>query len=205
MSIFDIFRELEQKEQSKGSITWLVVGLGNPGPAYAQTRHNAGFLFIDALAQQLGASVTKSKFNGLVAEATLGEQRILLVKPQTYMNESGKCVGEAATFYKVDPAHVLVAHDDVSLDVGKLRIRRQGSAGGHNGLKSIIAHLGSDSFPRLKIGVGKNEYPDLADWVLAKFPQSDMQALAVTIDNAKKATELIVADKIEQAMNLYSK
>lgn len=205
MSIFDIFRELEQKEQDRGGITWLVVGLGNPGPAYAQTRHNAGFLFVDALAKQLGVAVTKSKFNGLVAEAKLGEQRILLVKPQTYMNESGKCVAEAATFYKVDPTHILVAHDDVSLDVGKLRIRRQGSAGGHNGLKSIIAHLGSDSFPRLKLGVGKNRYPDLADWVLAKFPQADLAIMNETIEKAKKATELIIADQIEQAMNLYSK
>ena len=205
MSIFDIFRELEQKQQSRGNLTWLVVGLGNPGPNYAQTRHNAGFLFVDALAKQWNVSVTKSKFFGLVTEATVGEQRILLVKPQTYLNESGKCVAEAAAFYKVDPTHILVAHDDVSLDVGKLRIRRQGSAGGHNGLKSIIAHLGSDAFPRLKIGVGKNQFPDLADWVLAKFPQSDLPALQETIEKAKKATELIVADKIEQAMNLYSK
>lgn len=205
MSIFDMFREIERKDKGNGSITWLVVGLGNPGPNYTQTRHNAGFLFVDALAKQLGVTITRSKFNGLVAEATIGSQRVLLVKPQTYMNESGKCVAEAANFYKVEASHILVAHDDVSLDVGKLRIRRQGSAGGHNGLKSIIAHIGSDGFPRLKLGVGNNQFPDLADWVLAKFPASDLALMEQTIEKAKKATELIIADQIEQAMNLYSK
>ena len=162
-----------------GPVEWLVVGLGNPGPKYEWTRHNVGFLVVDALAERLGVPVQKLKYKALTNTAVIGGRSVLLMKPTTYMNLSGESVGQAARFYKIPPERVLVISDDVALPQGKLRIRRSGSAGGHNGLKNIIAHLGSDQFPRLKVGVGGKPYPDsdMADWVLGKFTGQDKAAM----------------------------
>ena len=168
---------------------WLIVGLGNPGPDYARTRHNVGFRTAERLAAEAGVKIDRSKFRGLTRQTTLAGKRVLLLKPQTYMNNSGEAVQLAAMYYKVPLDHILVISDDVSLPVGKIRIRSEGSAGGHNGLKSIISHLGSQDFPRIKIGVGAKPHPDydLADWVLSNFPPEEEKALAPAIDHAAEA------------------
>ncbi len=155
--------------QCTSGTDWLLVCLGNPGERYANTRHNMGFRVADLLAERLRISVKRVKFHALTAPAVLGGQRVLIMKPTTYMNLSGEAAGEAARFYKLPPERVLVISDDVSLPPGKIRIRRDGSAGGHNGLKDIIVHLGTDRFPRIKVGVGNKPHPDydMADWVLA--------------------------------------
>ena len=162
-----------------GPVEWLVVGLGNPGPKYEWTRHNVGFLVVDELAERASIPVQKLKYKALTNTTVIGGQSVLLMKPTTYMNLSGESVGQAARFYKIPPERVLVISDDVALPQGKLRIRRSGSAGGHNGLKNIIAHLGTDQFPRLKVGVGGKPYPDsdMADWVLGKFTGQDKAAM----------------------------
>ncbi len=203
MSIFDLFAQIAPKKPT-GPVTHLVVGLGNPGKEYEWTRHNVGFMALDALAKDCGVSVTQAKFNALVADATVGEHRVLLMKPQTFMNLSGEAVGAAASFYKIPPEQIIVLSDDVSLDVGILRIRRKGSAGGHNGLKNITAHLNSDAYPRIKIGVGKNEYPNLVDWVLGAFPTSQRDAVLDAAARAAKAVTLLVQGKIDLAMNTYN-
>ena len=152
--IFELFRQISKPQASSAPISWIVVGLGNPGEEYRNTRHNAGFLTIDALADQLGVHIDRMKFHALTAEANIGDARVLLLKPMTYMNESGVAVGEAASFYKIPSDHILVISDDISLSPGKLRLRKKGSAGGQKGLKSIIEHLGTEDFPRLRMGVG---------------------------------------------------
>lgn len=191
---------------SSGAPTWLIVGLGNPGAKYAFTRHNAGFLCLDLLAEKEQAQIKKIKFKGVLGEAVLGGERCLLLKPQTFMNNSGESVREASAFYKIPPEHILVIFDDVSLACGKLRIRRKGSDGGHNGIKSIIYHLGSDAFPRIKLGVGEKPDPgwDLADWVLSNFTKTELTALREAADNACDAAGRIVRGGIEQAMGLYN-
>ena len=160
MSIFDVFAKLEQEKAAKqadaGPIEWLVVGLGNPGSKYAETRHNAGFRALDAYCAKSGQKMDKMKFKSLIGEGQFGGARVLFMKPQTFMNLSGEAVRDAAAFYKLDPSHILVLSDDISLDVGRIRVRAKGSAGGQNGLKNIIYHLNSDQFPRVKIGVGAN-------------------------------------------------
>ena len=157
--------------QKKPPVSWLIVGLGNPGDKYDGTRHNAGFLAVDALADKGQFRISRVKFKALTAQAEVGGQGALVMKPTTYMNLSGEAVGEAARFYHISPAQVLVISDDVDLPLGKLRLRTGGSAGGHNGLKSIIQHLGTDQFPRIKIGVGDKPHPDydMADWVLGRL------------------------------------
>ena len=178
--IFDLFKKIESSPASKsGAVSWLIVGLGNPGTEYVRTRHNVGFAAIDALAQSLGVKIDRAKYHALIGEAVIDGQRVILMKPQTYMNASGKAVAEAANFYKVTPEHILVYSDDISLAPGRLRVRRNGSAGGHNGLKSIIECIGSQEFPRIKIGVGQKPTPeyDLADWVLGKLPTADGDAV----------------------------
>ena len=199
-----LFRKKEFS--SAGAPTWLIVGLGNPGTKYAFTRHNAGFLCMDLLAEKEQAQIKKIKFKGVTGEAVLGGERCLLLKPQTFMNNSGESVREAAAFYKIPPEHILVIFDDVSLSCGKLRIRRKDSDGGHNGIKSIIYHLGSDAFPRIKLGVGEKPNPewDLADWVLSNFTKTELTALREAADNACDAAERIVRGGIEQAMGLYN-
>lgn len=186
-----------------GAPEYLICGLGNPGPKYDMTRHNAGFLYLDRLADRLGVPVKKLKFKALVGDAELNGVRCLLMKPQTFMNLSGEAVRDAADFYKIPPEKILVVFDDISLEPGVLRIRRKGSDGGHNGIKSILYHLGSDAFPRIKIGVGKKPHPDydLAAFVLSKFPADAQKPLADAIDRAVEATPLIVTGQIDQAMN----
>ena len=205
-NIFDLFKSIEKKTET-GPVTHIVVGLGNPGAKYEKTRHNAGFITIDHIAAKLGVRVDRVKFHALVCECELGGKRVLLMKPETFMNNSGVAIGEAATFYKIPPENVLVLHDEISFDAGLFRIRRKGSAGGHNGLKSIIEHLGSDGFPRIKIGVGQKPSPDydLVDWVLGKFPKEAEAAIASRLDDIHSASELIVRGEIDLAMNRYSK
>ena len=193
-------------QKNSGGISYLVVGLGNPDRKYQNTRHNAGFIALDAIARELGASVTRSKFDALTADVTIGGQRALLMKPQTYMNLSGVAVEKAASFYKIPPENVVVIFDDISLEPGKLRIRRKGTHGGHNGIRSIIDYLQSDDFPRVKLGVGAKPNPnyDLADWVLSTFTEGERKSLDQAAAHCPEIVELILNGKIEQAMNLYN-
>lgn len=185
---------------------YIIAGLGNPGPGYEKTRHNIGFITANALAGEFGKKVDHLKFNALVTEIRIGTEKCLIMKPQTYMNNSGEAIGQAARFYKIPPENVIIISDDVSLDPGKIRIRRKGSAGGHNGLKSIIAHLGSEDFPRVKIGVGERRNPDsdLADHVLSTFDKSDIPLMNDAIKAATDAVKLIVSGDMDEAMNKYN-
>ena len=191
--------------KSEGS-EFLVVGLGNPGSKYWGTRHNVGFAALDALAEDLGAKVDRVKFQGLTGEVRRKGQKLILLKPTTYMNLSGQAVAAAARFYKIPPERVLVLVDDISLEPGRLRVRKSGSAGGHNGLKSIIAALGSQEFPRVKIGVGAKPHPDydLADWVLGKFPAEDARAIADRCPDIEAAAKLMMDGKLGLAQSKYN-
>ena len=204
-NIFDLFKKIESAPQ--GPVSFIVVGLGNIGKQYELTRHNAGFLAIDRIAEKYGAKIDRVKFHATVGECTIAGQRVLLMKPTTLMNNSGIAVGEAAAFYKIPPEKVLVLHDEISFDPGMIRIRRKGSAGGHNGLKSIIARLPGEDFPRIKIGVGKKPSPeyDLANWVLGRMPEADMKAMTARFDDIAMATEMIVKGDIDGAMSKFSK
>ena len=205
-NIFDLFKKIEQKEDPT-PISYIIAGLGNPGDEYKLTRHNIGFLAMDYIAEKCGARIDRVKFHALTSEARIGGARVLLMKPTTFMNSSGVAIGEAAAFYKVPPENVIVLHDEISFAPGLFRIRRKGSAGGHNGLKSIIAQLGSDAFPRVKIGVGQKPSPDydLVDWVLGKFPKADLELIGSKYPDIYSSVELMVMGKIEEAMNKYSK
>ena len=180
-NIFDIFKEISGEREAKANqpITHLIVGLGNPGDKYFHTRHNAGFLMMDYLSQKANIRVDKVKFKALVGDGEIGGRRVLLMKPQTFMNHSGEAVAEAAKFYKIAPENIIVISDDITQEPGKIRIRKKGSAGGHNGLKDIIAHLSSDAFPRIRLGVGEKPHPDydLAAWVLSDFTKQEQQRL----------------------------
>ena len=193
------------KNRSSGP-EWLVVGLGNPGDKYENTRHNVGFLTVDQLAEEARVPVQRLKHRALTNTVELGGARVLLMKPVTYMNLSGEAVGEAARFYKLPPERVLVISDDVSLPVGRLRIRKGGSAGGHNGLKSIIQHLGTDQFPRLRVGVGQKPHPDydLADWVLGKFQGEDKKAMDAAIQRAADGVECLLKEGLDRTMNRFN-
>lgn len=188
------------------SIDWLVVGLGNPGKKYEGTRHNAGFMAADALAEKLGIRVDRVKFHALIGDGMCGSQRILLAKPQTYMNLSGQAVDEILSFYKIPPERLLVMCDDISLEPGHLRIRRKGSHGGQNGMRNIIDMVETDQFTRIKLGVGKKPHPDydLADWVLSHFTQNELKEMAQSANNAAEAAVLIVGGQTDKAMNLYN-
>ena len=202
-NIFDLFKKIEPKDKAAGGApSYLVVGLGNPGAEYVRTRHNAGFLALDKLAESVGARIDRARFKGLVGEGTLGGARVLFLKPQTYMNLSGDAVREAAAFYRIAPENVIVIYDDVTLDVGRLRVRGKGSDGGHNGMKSIIAQLSSNEFARVRIGVGKKPHPefDLADWVLSPFSATDLEALDACYGTVKKGVELLIKGDLAAAM-----
>lgn len=202
--MFDRFRK--KTYASVGTPEFIVVGLGNPDRKYTLTRHNSGFLCVDMLSEKLNFRVDKLKFKSLIADTTIGGHRLIVMKPQTYMNNSGEAVRECANFYKIKPENIIVIYDDISLDVGKLRIRRKGTDGGHNGIKSIIYHLNSDQFPRIKVGCGKKPHPDynLADWVLSEFKKDEQKALEPALENACKAIELLLDNQIDKAMNLYN-
>lgn len=194
-----------QKDKHSG-VEWIICCLGNPGREYDNSRHNVGFLTADTLARRTGTEIRRIRFKALTGTAELGGHKALIMKPNTYMNLSGTALQEAAAFYKIPPERCLVVSDDVSLDPGRLRLRRNGSAGGHNGLKSIINMLGSQDFPRVKIGVGKKPHPDydLADWVLGKFSPEDQQKIADAAGTACDAIECILADGMDAAMNRYN-
>ena len=205
-NIFDLFKKIETRKDTT-PVSVIIAGLGNPGAQYAKTRHNVGFVAIDYIAEKLGVRIDRAKFHALVTEAKIGNVRVLLMKPETYMNNSGVAIGEAAAFYKIPPERVIVLHDEISFEPGIIRIRRKGSAGGHNGLKSIIAHLASEEFPRVKIGVGKKPSPDydLADWVLGKFPKEQDDKIDARLDDIYAAAQLIARGDIDGAMQRYSK
>ena len=192
--------------KKEGGFTWLLVGLGNPGAKYESTRHNVGFLAVDKLAELERFKFSKLRFKAWTATAELGGQKVLVMKPQTYMNLSGEAVGQAARFYKIPPEHVLVISDDISLPIGKVRIRSGGSAGGHNGLKSIIAHLGSDQFPRIKVGVGMpdNADYDIADWVTGRPMGDEQKPLMEALDKAVAAVPVVIRDGVDKAQNRFN-
>ena len=202
-NIFDLFKKIEKQDGAAlGAPTHLVVGLGNPGAEYVKTRHNAGFLAIEHLAARVGARIDRARFKALTGEGTLGGMRVLFLKPQTFMNLSGEAVREAAAFYHIKPANIIVIYDDVTLDVGRLRVRGKGSDGGHNGMKSIIYQLNSNEFPRVRIGVGKKPHPeyDLASWVLSAFPEAELSMLTQAFDRVEKGVELLVKGDLSAAM-----
>ena len=185
----------------KPACDWLIVGLGNPGGNYAKTRHNVGFQTVDLLAKRLGVKIDRAKFRGLYAQSGFQGKKLILLKPQTFMNNSGLSVLEAAHYFKLPPERVVVLFDDISLDVGRLRVRAEGSAGGHNGIKSIIGGLNSQSFPRVKIGVGAKPHPDydLADWVLSNFTKEEETLLAPTLEAAAEAALLLIEQGVPAA------
>ena len=189
--------------KKSGGYAYIISVLGNPGAKYEMTLHNAGFLALELLARENNFDIKRLKFHALTQDFSGFGEKCLIMKPQTFMNNSGEAIGEAARFYKIPPQNIIVVSDDISLDVGKIRIRRKGSAGGHNGLKSIIYHLNSDAFPRIKIGVGKKPHPDydLADWVLSSFKTDEQPPLKAALERACEAVPLILEGKIDEAMN----
>lgn len=207
MSIFDVFDRISSDTTGKrGKIEYIIVGLGNIGMEYDGTRHNAGFFTVDTLAEQLGEEINRLKFKGKTAEVTIGDKRCLLLKPTTYMNNSGEAVVQAMEFYKIPIENLIVIYDDISLEPGKLRIRRKGSHGGHNGIRSIIELTGHDDFPRIKMGVGKKPHPDydLAKWVLGKFRKEDADKMKSAAENACECIKLMVSGKTDEAMNKFN-
>ena len=192
---------------NSGGVSWILVGLGNPGKQYESTRHNMGWLALDSLMEMENFKLSKLRFKAWTGILEKNGNKILVMKPQTYMNASGLCIEPCAHFYKIPPERVLVLFDDISLDVGRTRVRRKGSAGGHNGIKSIIARLGSQDFPRVKIGVGQKPTPAyaLADWVLGRFPKEQEPVLKTALEHATAAVRLLVEGKTDEAMNLYNR
>ena len=191
---------------SKGGAEWIVAFLGNPGLKYNGTRHNAGFMAADAMEKKLGVSINKMRFKALTQTVDIGGKKVLLMKPQTYMKHSGDAIVQAANFYKVPPERVIVVSDETALPIGKLRIRRGGSAGGHNGLKSVIARLGTDQFPRIRLGVGDKPHPDydMADWVLSAFKGQDAADMELVAKKAADAVECYITEGADRAMNKFN-
>ena len=191
---------------SKGGVRWLVVCLGNPGLRYEGTRHNAGFMAADALSKKLKVRIDRARFKALTGRCEIGGQSVLLMKPQTYMNLSGEAAAQAAAFYKIPPERVLVVSDEPALPIGALRVRTKGSAGGHNGLKSLIACLGTENFPRIRLGVGAPPHPDydMADWVLSAFKNQDAEQMAASADRAAEAVICYISEGPERAMNRFN-
>ncbi len=209
MSVFDIFKKLEagRSESAQGAVEFIIVGLGNPGTKYEATRHNTGFMVVDELARGLGVELKKLRFKSLTTQVSIDGKKCLLMKPTTYMNLSGQAVSEAMSYYKIPPQSVLVIYDDISLDVGRMRIRQKGSAGGHNGIKNIILETNSDEFLRIKVGCGQKPHPDfdLAEWVTSNFTKQEGEILEKTsLPNAAAAAKLIAQGKINEAMNKYN-
>ena len=207
MSIWDVFDRISKKDEPQGGKPeFIIAGLGNPGIDYERSRHNAGFMAMSAIEEKLGVSVNTYKFKAKTAVASVGGKQCLLMKPETFMNLSGEAIAQAMSFYKIPIENVLVIFDDISLDVGVMRIRRKGSAGGHNGLKSIIECCGSEDFPRIKIGIGKKPHPDydLKDWVLGRFTDEEREKLSGVFANVLPAAELIVQGKTGDAMNKFN-
>ena len=192
--------------KKSGGVDWLLVGLGNPGDQYENTRHNVGFMVIEELADRANVPVQKLKYRALTNTVTVGGHKVLIMKPITYMNLSGEAVRQAVDFYKVPADHVLVISDDTALAVGRLRIRKGGSAGGHNGLKNIIQQLGTDQFPRVRLGVGEKPHPDydLADWVLGRFQGEDKKAIDAAVKKAADAIECILSQGLDKGMNRFN-
>ncbi|WP_294375463.1 aminoacyl-tRNA hydrolase [uncultured Clostridium sp.] len=182
---------------------FLIVGLGNPGSQYEDTRHNIGFKVIDNIAKEYNIDINRQKFKGMYGEGFINGEKVILLKPSTYMNLSGESVKEVLDFYKLSNEDILVIYDDISLDVGRLRIREKGSAGGHNGIKNIIAHLGTDVFPRIKVGVGQPDV-DLVNYVLGKFSKEEMDVLSESIEASTKAVKEIISNDVKSAMNIYN-
>jgi len=205
-NIFDLFRQIAKKNNEKDivPVSYIVAGLGNPGEKYSGTRHNAGFMAMDYIADKLEIKIERSKFSSLCADTVVGGKRVLFIKPQTFMNLSGQAVHEAAEFYKIKPENIIILCDDIALDVARLRVRRNGSDGGHNGLKSIICQLDNSDFPRIRIGVGKKPHPDydLIDWVLGKFSDDDIKALNGAFPNVYSGLLKILDGNIDEAMQI---
>ncbi|MCI7805491.1 MAG: aminoacyl-tRNA hydrolase [Oscillospiraceae bacterium] len=207
MSIFDKFRQISREENlPSGPVEYIIAGLGNPGLQYEGTRHNAGYMVMDKLGEKLGFDIKRMKFKSLCGDVSIGGKHCVVLKPTTYMNNSGQAIAEAMNFYKLDIDHVIIVYDDISLEPGRLRIRRKGSDGGHNGIKSIIYLTGEDTFPRIKMGVGKKPHPkyDLADWVLGHFSDEDKEKMDKAAENACEALELMVSGKTDEAMNKFN-
>lgn len=193
-------------KRKTGAVEFMIVGLGNPGVQYQNTRHNAGFMALDATARALDIRVERARFHAYCGEGVCDGRHVLLMKPQTYMNNSGEAVCEAMRFYKLSADRVLLLFDDISLPIGGMRVRRSGSAGGQNGVKSILQLSGSEAFPRIKLGIGAKPHPDynLADWVLSRFSEKELSLMGETAEKAAAAAQLIVSGNIEEAMNRYS-
>lgn len=203
--MFDIFKKLTVNRKN-GSIEHLVVGLGNPGSKYENTRHNAGFIALDYIANQLDVNFNKSKFDALFSEAVIDGKRVLLIKPQTFMNLSGESVIQFMSFYKIPSENVIILFDDISLAPGNLRVKRSGSHGGHNGMRNIMQLAKTDNFPRIKIGIGAKPTDwDLADWVTSKFSDEDLKLLNKAAENSYAALKLMLNGEIEKAMNLANR
>lgn len=195
-----------KKPTSTGAIEYIVAGLGNPGREYNYTRHNAGFIALDYIVEKENIQLKKLKFNALCGDGSFGGKRVLFIEPQTYMNKSGEAIIQAMQFYKIPVERVIVICDDVTQEVGKIRIRRKGSAGGQNGLKNIIALAGGDNFPRIRIGIGQKPHAemDLADWVLSKFAPKEYDSIKEILPNISRAVELMVKDQIDDAMGRFN-
>ncbi len=205
MGLFEKLKALSEQSQPTRP-EFIIAGLGNPGVAYENTRHNAGFLAIDALEKKYSFTPNEHKFNAVCNRAVIGGKSCLIMRPQTFMNKSGEAISDAMDFYEIDPENIIVIYDDISLDVGTMRIRRKGSAGGHNGMKSIIALCGTQDFPRVKIGIGAKPHPDydLADWVLSRFSDEDMKKLSEVFNHTAEAVELIIKGETGEAMNRFN-
>lgn len=205
-NIFDLFKKIETEAPAPTPMEYIVAGLGNPGAKYARTRHNVGFMALDYISQKENFKINALKFKALTADAVFGGKRVLFMKPETFMNNSGEAVKAAADFYKIPPERIVIIYDDISLDPGRMRIRRKGSDGGHNGIKSIIYQLESDAFPRIKMGVGAKPHPDydLADWVLSEFSKENAEAIYPRFEDAAGALEMILKGDIDGAMGKYN-
>ncbi len=205
--IFELFKKISTGTDAvKGKPEYLVVGLGNPGSEYERTRHNAGFMAIDRISERCSCSVKQSKFKALIGSTTIAGHTVLLMKPQTYMNLSGEAVKECASFYQIPAENIIVISDDICQDVGRMRIRKSGSAGGQKGLANIITHIGTDAVPRIRLGVGKKPTPeyDLSSWVLSRFSDEDMKLIIPRLDDTFESVKLIIEGKLEEAMGKFN-